>query len=74
MRRITIKGDVPAEIWSDVFRAFVGPGARMNLKVLKLGIDFEMETQDSQPLDESDPVLKAIEEAARQLGLPLEED
>ncbi len=46
----------------------------MNLKVLKLGIDFEMETQDSQPLDESDPVLKAIEEAARQLGLPLEED
>jgi hypothetical protein len=74
VRRIAIKGDVPAESWSDVFRAFVVPGARMNLKVLKLGINFEMETQDSQPLDESDPALKAIEEAARQLGLILEED
>ena len=74
IRRITIKGDVPVESWSDVFRSFVGPGARMNLKGLRLGISFEMETQDDQPLDENNPTLKAMKESARQLGLVLEED
>ena len=74
VRRITIKGNVPAESWSDVFRAFVSPSVRMNLKGLKLGISFEMETQDDQPLNESDPTLKAMKESARQLGLVLEEE
>jgi hypothetical protein len=46
----------------------------MNLKRLRLGIDFELETQDGQPLDENDPTLKAMKEAARQLGLELEEE
>ena len=41
----------------------------MNLKKLRLGIDFEMEIQDGVSLDESDPKLKAMEESARQLGL-----
>jgi hypothetical protein len=74
IRNITIAGEVPLDSWSDVFRSFVSPAARMGLKKLRLGIDFELVTQDDQPLDENAPALKAMKEAARQLGLRLEED
>ena len=73
-RRITIAGEVPLDSWSDVFRSFVSPAARMGLKKLRLGIDFELVTQDGQPLDENAPALKAMKEAARQLGLKLKEE
>jgi hypothetical protein len=46
----------------------------MNLKRLRLGIDFEMEMQDGQPLDEHDPTLTGMKEAAQQLGLTLGEE
>jgi hypothetical protein len=69
-----ITGEVPLDSWSDVFRSFVSPAARMGLKKLRLGIDFELVTQDDQPLDENVPALKAIKEAARQLGLKLAEE
>jgi hypothetical protein len=72
--RIAIQGNVALESWADLFRSFVGPGARMGLKKLRLGIDFELITQDGQPLDENDPRLKAMIEAARQLGLILKEE
>ena len=72
VRRITIKGNVPLDSWADIFRSFVNPARRMNLKRLRLGIDFELETQDGQPLDENDPALKAMKEAARQLGLEID--
>jgi len=73
-RRITIAGEVPLDSWSDVFRSFVSPAARMGLKKLRLGIDFELVTQDDQPLDENSPALKAMKEAARQLGLKLADE
>ena len=41
----------------------------MNLKKLRLGIQFEMEASDGQELDPNDPSLKAMKEAAKQLGL-----
>ena len=72
MRRIVIKGNVPLDSWADIFRSFVNPAARMNPKRLRLGIDFEIETGDGQPLDENDPAFKAMKEAARQLGLEIE--
>lgn len=74
VRRITIKGNVALDSWSDVFRCFVSPAARMGMKQLRLGIDFEMVTHEGQPLDENDPTLKVMKEAARQLGLKLEEE
>jgi len=40
---------------------------------LNLGIQFEIETSSAQPLDENDPVIKAMREAASQLGLKMEE-
>jgi len=41
----------------------------MNLKKLRLGVQFEMEKFEGHELDPEDPTLKAMREAARQLGL-----
>lgn len=71
IRRVRIEGAVPLDNYADLFRCFVSPAARMNLKHLKLGIHFELETPDNAPLDPNDPALKAMREAARQLGLSL---
>jgi hypothetical protein len=70
--RITINGSVPAESWADVFRCFVSQGVRLNPKKLKLGIDFELLFADGQNVKADDPAVKAMEEAARQLGLDIE--
>jgi len=64
---------VPLESWTDVFRCFVGPAARLGLKNLQLGISFKLVAQDDQPLDPDDPTLKAMREAARQLGIQIVE-
>ena len=67
--------DTAPEVYLDpeeLFRCFVGPAARMNLKRLHLGIHFEMEVPEGQALDPNDPALKAMKEAARQLGLTFE--
>ncbi len=43
----------------------------MNLKKLDLGVQFEMELPEGRALSENNPALKAMKEAARQLGLKL---
>ena len=72
IRRFKITGSVPVENYSELFRCFVGPAARMNLKKLNLGVQFEMETLPDKALDSNDPSLKAMKEAARQLGIKFE--
>ncbi|MGH9891292.1 MAG: hypothetical protein ACREA0_04775, partial [bacterium] len=72
VRRVVVRGDVPVESWGDLFRCFVGPAARMSLKKLHLGVQFEMELPDGRGMSENDPALKAMKEAARQLGLKLD--
>jgi hypothetical protein len=72
VRRFVVRGAVPVESWGELFRCFVGPAARMNLKKLQLGVQFEMEVPEDRQLDSNDPTLKAMKEAARQLGLTLE--
>lgn len=72
IRRFVVSGAVSLENYSDLFRSFVGPAARMDLKRLQLGVRFEMETQPEKELDPNDPTLKAMKEAARQLGLSFE--
>jgi hypothetical protein len=69
VKRFVISGAVPVENYHELFRCFIGPAVRMNLKKLHLGVQFEMEVAGDQPLDENDPGLKAMKEAARQLGL-----
>jgi len=68
----SVRGEVPVENWGELFRCFVGPAARMNLKKLHLGIHFEMEFSTKQELDSNDTSIKAMKEAARQLGLMFE--
>jgi hypothetical protein len=72
IKRIQISGAVSLENWTDIFRCFIGPVNRMNLRRLRLGIDFEMEMPEEQPLDENDNTLKAMKESANQLGLKME--
>lgn len=72
VRRFVVRGNVPIENWGELFRCFVGPAARMDLKKLHLGVQFEMELPEGRALSENDPALKAMKEAARQLGLALE--
>jgi hypothetical protein len=72
VRRFVVRGEVPVENWTDLFSYFVKPAARMNLKKLGLGVQFEMVLPDDRPLGENDPALKAMKEAARQLNLNFE--
>ncbi len=72
VRKVRIEGIVPLDSYGELFRCFVSPAARMNLKHLKLGIRFELEAPDNAPLDPNDATLKAMREAVRQLGLTLE--
>lgn len=69
VRRVVVRGQVPVENWGDLFRCFVGPAARMNLKRLGLGVHFELVLPEDQAMSENDPALKAMQESARQLGL-----
>ncbi|MCX7840757.1 MAG: ATP-binding protein, partial [Anaerolineae bacterium] len=71
IKKIIIRGAVPPESWADLFRSFVSPAARMRLKHLRLGIEFEMESLAEQPLSEDDPTIKAMKESAQQLALDL---
>lgn len=72
LRRFVVRGAVPVENWGELFRCFVGPAARMNLKKLQLGVQFVMEVPEGRELSENDPAIKAMKEAARQLGLTFE--
>jgi hypothetical protein len=72
IKKIVISGVVPLESWSDLFRSFVSPAAKMHLKHLRLGIQFEMESSADQPLCEDDPAIKAMKESAQQLALDLD--
>lgn len=72
VRRFVVRGNVLVENWGELFRCFVGPAARMNLKKLQLGVQFEMVLPEDRALSVNDPTLNAMKEAARQLGLSLE--
>ncbi|MCL4492831.1 MAG: ATP-binding protein, partial [Nitrospirae bacterium] len=72
IQSVVIKGQVPLDSWGDIFRCFVNPAARMQLKKLNLGIQFEIEPSSEHPIDKNDPAFKAMQEAAKQLGLKIE--
>jgi hypothetical protein len=74
VRRFSVRGTVPVESWGDLFRCFVNPAARMQLGKLRLGIQFEMEAGADKTVDPNDPTIKAMREAARQLGLDFDVD
>ena len=69
---VVVSGSVPLESWSDLFRSFINPSSKMNLKSLKLGIRFELEASKGNPLDADGKQLGAMKESANQLGLSIE--
>lgn len=72
VRRIVISGAVPLESWSDVFRCFVSPAARMNPQKLGLGVKIELAFGDDQNVKADDAAVKRMKEAAQQLGLRID--
>lgn len=72
VKKIVIKGSVPLESWSDVFRCFVSPAARLNPKKLDLAVEIEAGFSEDRALKPDDVAVKAMKEAARQLGLEIE--
>jgi hypothetical protein len=71
---VLIEGNVPLENWTEVFRCFISPATRMGVKSLQLGITIKLVAQNGHPLAPDSPELKSMREAAKQLGLHLEED
>ena len=69
VKKIVVQGEVPVGQWAELFRCFVGPAARMNLKTLGLGIQFEMIPTEGKALHENDVTFKSMKESAQQLGL-----
>ena len=69
VRRISVRGDVAVESWSDLFRCFVNPLARMHPKKLTAGAEFDATFADGQGPAVDDTRIKALIEAANQLGL-----
>lgn len=74
IKKIIIKGDIPLEEWSQIFRSFVQPSTQMNLKKQKLNIEFEFEANQNSPLSAEDNKVKAMKESAKQLGLEFREE
>lgn len=71
VRRFVVQGEVPVENWAELFRCFVVPATKMNLKKLGLGVHFEMVLPEDSALNENDQKFKAMQESATQLGLTL---
>lgn len=71
IQRFVVQGDVPVESWTELFRCFVGPAAKMKLTKLRLGVQFEMILPENGALSENNPAFKAMQESAIQLGLTL---
>lgn len=72
LRKLTLRGSVPLESYGELFRCFVAPAARMDLKKLNIAVQLDLEAKSDKPLDPNDGTLKAMNEAARQLGLTFE--
>lgn len=69
LKSIRISGKVPLENYSELFRCFISPAAKMDLKSLQIGVDFVMTASDSVPIKADDQRIKSMREAAKQLGL-----
>ena len=46
VRRIVVKGNLPADKYGEVFRLFVGPASRLQPKRFDLGLQLEIEPSD----------------------------
>ena len=71
VKRFAVHGPIPVENYGELFRCFISPSVQNRLK-LRINIQFDMEIPDDQEISSDDSILKAMQEAARQLGLKFE--
>ncbi len=74
VQSVNISGTIPMESWVDLFRCFINPASKLGLKTMQLGFNFKLVAQDGQRLDQGNATLKAMREAARQLGILMVEE
>ena len=72
VRRIVIRGTLPADKYGEVFRLLVGPASRMRPKRFDISLQLEIEPSDRHSVGTNDPAVKQMRESARQLGLGFE--
>ncbi|HXG91829.1 MAG TPA: DUF499 domain-containing protein [Blastocatellia bacterium] len=72
-KSITISGKVPLERYTDLFNYFITPFAMSGNKI-EIQVSFKITSTDSSPLNESNQQYKTAKEAAKQLGLNLDEE
>jgi hypothetical protein len=70
---VVVSGKVPVENYAELFSAFIAPFS-MNGNKIDIEIKFTIRSNTNNPLDESKPAYKNVKEAAKQLGLRLEEE
>jgi len=69
IRIFSVNGSVPVESYGDLFRCFVAPAVRLNLKKFKINVSFDVELHEGQELSLDENTIKTMKEAAKQLGL-----
>ena len=72
-RSITISGKVPLERYTELFNYFITPFA-MNGNKIEIQVNFKISSTESSPLNESSQQYKSAKEAAKQLGLNIDEE
>jgi Protein of unknown function (DUF499) len=72
-KSITVSGKVPLEKYTELFNYFITPFA-MNGNKIEIEVKFKIKSSEGSPLDEGKQQYKSAKEAAKQLGLNLEEE
>ena len=66
---VKINGQVPIELYSQLFASFI---QTLKNNRLKINVSFEARTTEASPLTENSQLVKSIKESANQLGLNIE--
>ena len=72
-KSITVSGKVPLEKYTELFNYFITPFA-MNGNKIEIEVKFKIKSSEGSPLGEGKQQYKSAKEAAKQLGLNLEEE
>ncbi len=72
-KSLTISGKIPVENWTELFRCFIAPFTQSGNKV-EIEVKFQIHSSEASPLDENKQQYKSAKEAAKQLGMKMEEE
>ena len=72
-KSLTISGSVPLERYTELFNYFITPFAMSGNKI-EIQVNFKISATEASPLNESKQQYKSAKEAAKQLGLNIDEE